>query len=228
MLQSEAMEVFDGTMLGDNSVGRYGGSALMDTAKSGEQYMPYLTQLRDTLVLLGVEFCTDHPKSFARVSHGKPYINCRLTSHASSFFTEQRHRWYPNGKKIVPNDVRITPLSMAYEFMDDGSTSWLQGNLVVLRLATNSYTREEVSCLRDLVNARFGVYFYLSPNSGWELTLRKVDEVNLFLDQIEEYILPCYEYKVKRPWYKGIRDIDEAEESMQKEISNLRRQLDVN
>ena len=238
MLQNEAMEVFDGTMLGDSSLKHSGGSAFIDTTRSGEQYMSYLTQLRDTLILLGMEFCTDHPKSSEQVSKGKPYTYCCLSSHTSSFLLEQRHRWYPGGKKIVPNDVRITPLSMAYEFMDDGSTSWLQGNNVTLSLSTNSFTREEVYRLRDSIAAKFGVYFYPLNNHGWMLFLRKTDEVNLFLDQIEEYILPCYEYKVKRPWYKGtqdgheseesIRDIDEAEESMQKEISNLRRKLGGN
>lgn len=230
MLRSEAMEVFDGVMLGDGGLRHTGRSALMSVSKSGIQYMPYLTHLRDTLSLLGVEPCTDHPKNFERVSRERPYTCCELKSHVSPFLFEQRRRWYPNGKKIIPSDVRITPISMAYEFMDDGSTSWVQGNRVLLRLYTNCFSKEEVYHLRDLVTGRFGVYFYPYLYSGWGLTLRKTEEVNLFLEQIEEYVLPCYKYKVKRPQYKSVRDRLEAEErarqaSTLRELNSLRRKI---
>ena len=34
-----------------------------------------------------------------------------------------RDKWYPNGKKIVPTDLVLTPTALAYWYMDDGSAN---------------------------------------------------------------------------------------------------------
>lgn len=34
-----------------------------------------------------------------------------------------RQKWYPDGRKIVPEDLTITPTTLAYWFMDDGTAN---------------------------------------------------------------------------------------------------------
>lgn len=201
--KERAMEAFDGIMLGDSSIQRHGRYARMRIAKSGIQYMPYLVHLRDMLGLLGIEFCAGHPKYSKAVSKGKPYTYCYLTSITSSFLLEQYNRWYQDGGGAIPNDVRVTPFSMAYMFMDDGYTSWKQGNCVDLCICTDCFNKEDVYRLKDLMEVA-GVHFTPRPFSKARpnhirLRLRRIDEVNRFLDLVEPYILPCYMYKVKRP-----------------------------
>jgi hypothetical protein len=50
----------------------------------------------------------------------KTYHNTKMQTHRTELFEEQYQRWYPNGKKIVPQDVALTPLSLAIWFADDG------------------------------------------------------------------------------------------------------------
>ena len=46
----------------------------------------------------------------ARISIGRRWKNLR-------------DLWYPEGKKIVPADIKITPITLAYWYMDDGSAN---------------------------------------------------------------------------------------------------------
>lgn len=62
------------------------------------------------------------------------------------FFTEMRQKWYPNGKKIVPLDIDLTPLSIAIWFCDDGSNN---PNNRCAVICTESFSIKEVEFLSD-------------------------------------------------------------------------------
>lgn len=228
MNKEEAMQVFDGIMLGDAGVYRNGKYATVHIAKSGEKYLPYLTHLRDIVGLLGVEFCTGHPKCCKAISStGKPFMHCQLESITSPFLLGQRQRWYPKGKKEIPYDVRITPLSLAYMFMDDGTASWQRTNLVKLNLATDGFSKEEAYRLRDLIAVNLRVHFSPYPATKMRLDvirlwLLKIEEINLFFDLIESYMHPCYMYKVKRPKTLRQARLEKRVEGIVEEFNMLR------
>lgn len=229
--KEQAMEVFDGIMLGDAGLNRDGKYAQMKTSKSGIQYMPYLTHLRDVLSLLEVKFCTGHPKSFEAISSkGKPYTYCYLESTTSLFLLEQYNRWYPGKKRAIPSDVRVTSISLAYFFSDDGCTSWRKDrNRVILTLATHNFTKEDVYFLRDVIDTRHGICFLPHTSNRSrphqiELKLCKMDEINHFIDLVEPYVHPAYTYKMKRPRtaeQQHLERIQLIEANTQKELKSL-------
>jgi hypothetical protein len=66
-----------------------------------------------------------------------------------------RQRYYRNRRKVVPEDLVLTPLSLAVWFMDDGSrkSSQCRG----LYLNTQSFTAAEVDLLRVVILRDVGV-----------------------------------------------------------------------
>lgn len=40
-----------------------------------------------------------------------------------SRWKELREKWYPDGKKVVPLDIQLDPIALAYWYMDDGSVN---------------------------------------------------------------------------------------------------------
>lgn len=66
-----------------------------------------------------------------------------------------RRRYYRDGRKAVPGDLRLTPLTLAVWFMDDGSrkSSQCKG----LYLNTQSFTAAEVDLLRSVILRDVGV-----------------------------------------------------------------------
>jgi hypothetical protein len=70
-------------------------------------------------------------------------------------FEAVRLRYYRDRRKVVPEDLELTPLSMAVWFMDDGSgkSSQCRG----LYLNTQSFTALEVGLLQSVIRRDVGV-----------------------------------------------------------------------
>jgi len=58
--------------------------------------------------------------------------------------------------KILPENIKsiITPRTLAYLLMSDGNYKKAQG---LIRLCTNSFTKEEVQLLSDAMYDRYGI-----------------------------------------------------------------------
>lgn len=101
---------------------------------------------------------------------------------------DENKRWYPDGEKIVPKDIAITPLSCYWWFIGDGYTS--EGNVY---LCTDSFIKEDNEYLINKLK-EFG--FSPSLRSNNRIAFSKVDTIK-FLEWIkpENGILKQYEYK---------------------------------
>ena len=183
MTKDEAMQVFDGLMLGDASIGIHDRTAYFVEALSAGSpnlwngipldsipQMQYLHSIVDCLRPLGFEPCNGHPNATTRVSKGKPYVSCLLESISSDFLLEQQRRWYARvtpqirGErllpvdrewyKILPSDIALTPLTLAKWFEGDGGTQWMPRPWVTLRFCTNDFSITEVERLSKLLIAQ--------------------------------------------------------------------------
>ena len=118
-------------------------------------------------------------------------------------FTWLRKKWYPQGKKIVPDDVVITPKTLAYWFMGDGSTTLKgkQKNVVHLVLCTEGFIDEDLQKLK--IRIEFlginGIKFSNQVSYGKRLAIYKSEEQVKFLNIIAPYVLPIFMYKMKYP-----------------------------
>lgn len=124
MNTQEATEVFDGVMLSDGSITPIARTAVFNIDLSGIEHIDWLQVVKEALLSINTQACANHPRLFKGTSKGLIFYGCILTSRTSQFIVKQRIRWYPDGKKIVPPDLVITPIVLAHWFIGDGSSVW--------------------------------------------------------------------------------------------------------
>jgi len=77
---------------------------------------------------------------------GKSYSSTVLRSRCISFFTNQFNRWYPNSKKIVPDDIKIDKDMLLWWYIGDGYLRRKKSrpNYRRVELATDSFSIKEL------------------------------------------------------------------------------------
>jgi len=66
-------------------------------------------------------------------------------------WTMMRTLWYPNGIKIIPKDIKITPLTLAYLMMGDGSCTKMNSRTKKYRISisTECFTLDDINSLKS-------------------------------------------------------------------------------
>ena len=113
----------------------------------------------------------------------------RTTTHPDLY--QQRSRWYPDGIKIVPKDVIITPKSVLFWYLGDGTRSGVN-----LSFATDGFTPDDVYFLVDKLKS-IGINSHRDKNNHIVLLL---DSIRPFFDYVGwECPIKCYDYKFGAP-----------------------------
>lgn len=110
------------------------------------------------------------------------------TSFYKTFF-EYAIKWYPKGKKIVPNTVDLSPISLAQWYMGDGTLCKRQ-----LQFATNGFDEHSCEILSNKLNDIYGWH----PKLYTCLTLLRKNEISEFLELTRPYKVNCFNYKWKK------------------------------
>lgn len=127
----------------------------------------------------------------------KKYFSCSFRTKAVEIFNSYKEKWYPKGEKIIPGDLKLTPLICAIWFCDDGSVVYtgLSNKNRRVSLYTDSFSKKEVTFLQCLLNETINVSFKISKknstkdlNKGFYLHLDKRDEVIKFINYIKDYV----------------------------------------
>jgi len=200
-----AQEVLDGVMLSDGGLASsyrfaYFDMKLSDKKVPVSDLMVWLQCIAEALKLLDTELCTGHPRLVWDDGKGR-YI-CRLTSRISPFLGYQRDRWYLSGKKRVPEDIVITPLTLAHWFMGDGSSSRYKGcRTVQVELSTQCFSFRDIGVLEVLLrelglSTGRATYPRIVRGSGVVVRVLQ-DSVDQFMKLVDPYILKPYRYKIK-------------------------------
>ena len=97
-------------------------------------------------------FCSSYPNVRNRTRLGKQTIGLEFFTRAMPCLTKLHSLFYPNGVKIIPNNIYelLTPIALAHLIMGDGSAA-RHG----LFLCTNSYTIKDVVRLMNVLMIRY-------------------------------------------------------------------------
>lgn len=181
-------EVLIGSLLGDTGMERrYRNARLSITHGDGqEEYFDHKCEIFKNLINTVSKIDRFDKRT------NKFYNSYKTHSITNDCFNEIYEMFYSSGKKRVTQQILnlLTPRSLAYWFMDDGSNRGI--------LATNSYSKEECELIKDYfkttwqidttiqitVNNQPLVYFTRSGKQKfWELT--------------HEYFIPSMLYKLE-------------------------------
>lgn len=188
-LSQEAIEWINGELLGDMSLQ----SRSTHSAQFGysSKYLEYINYISNTLESFGI-------KRTGRITKriDKKY-NSQSWSYQSLCYPGLlliRKKWYPDNKKIVPKDIRLTPITLRQHYIGDGCLLYPKRGKPYIILSTNNYSISDIEWLRvQLINlgirttrqkAIKGNTIYVSPYSTKD-----------FLKYIGDCPVECYKYK---------------------------------
>ena len=112
----------------------------------------------------------------------------------NSGFEEFYNLYYPNGKKIIPINLKdlLTPCGISYWFMDDGTY-----NKSYYAFSTASFSVEEHNILLDILSNKFDIDCNMQGSKYLSLYIPARNNSNLkFRALIEPYIVPSMKYKL--------------------------------
>jgi hypothetical protein len=132
----------------------------------------------------------------------KIYHRAWFRTRVSEVFTSYKKKWYPEGKKIVPKDLKLTPLICAIWFCDDGSIIRISKTNLRLQLATDGFSELEVRFLASLLEKELEVKFKVYPKEGNYVICGSTEIAKKFI----QYIKPHFPVSMKRKSdkWKGI------------------------
>ena len=110
-------------------------------------------------------------------------------------FTKQRHRWYPNGEKIVPKDVNLSPRSLAHWYWGDGATT-NDGYRMIFH--TEGFAETDVVFLRDRLEALYGWTPTIQRRTSGKfiLVIQRKEQRRELAATIKPFCPPCFDYKL--------------------------------
>jgi len=88
---------------------------------------------------------------------GKKYIALQFATRVFPLFNYYHDLFYIDNIKVVPYgiDKLLTPRALAFWFMDDGTTSRSNGNIVSFYLCTDSFSYSDVYYLCHILETNF-------------------------------------------------------------------------
>jgi hypothetical protein len=192
------VEIIDGLLLGDGSISQPGVLRLGQSIIHEE----WVRQVQVWLKQTGVD---------ARIGN-QPARVCKIGEHLAvgkgsvfvytrvfAEFKQQRARWYPVGKKRIPNDVRLTPYSLALWLCGDGSNR--QGGL--LSFSTNGFLRTDLDHLIARMRQEFGIHMFkcrsgrtVSGRQTFHLVVGRRDDCCIIKSLVEPFVPSVFAYKL--------------------------------
>jgi hypothetical protein len=127
-----------------------------------------------------------------RIGTSSTNIGFSTLSHVE--FEEFRVRFYRDRRKVIPEDIELTPLSMAVWFMDDGSRKSSQCRGLLLN--TQSFTRAEVELLQGVIRRDVGVETTVSHQRDGLQIYVPAPSASALTAYIAAFVVPSMRYKL--------------------------------
>ena len=191
-LSRPLLEILEGELLGDGSItsSRAFSARFSETSK----YRLYVEWLREQCMthrLLGEPI-----RENIRVRRGKQHSEFVFRSFAYEELLILRHRWYPNGRKIIPKDFHLTPRKALHWYLGDGGFSpsrWPNGKPYII-LYTNGFSDDDRKILIEEL-AKVGVETHSEKRGTLYVTAKTTPKFLKYIGPCPKAIEEIYGYK---------------------------------
>jgi hypothetical protein len=231
--EKEITKYVASSLLGDGSIGidkrEYGngGNAVFEICQivDHKDYLDWLAEKISPITSVKIELKPSNrePKEVTFpngiTSIVKPQYRLRTSRHP--FFNKFRDRLYATGRKTI--DSHYFTLfdweSLAMWYMEDGYiSSYIATNRLgskykysKLGLCTQGFTQAENYVLKKFLKEKFDLEFNLLQNkypSGLKYRLvAKTDNITKFIDGINKFVVPSFQYKLEYHHEKFLEDV---------------------
>jgi len=175
-------DVLIGKMLGDGSLSNR--AVTFGHKKDHEEYVDY------TLSMLGDVAGNKQKDQLS--GYGSTMSRARSISSISieNYFKD----WFVEEKKIIPSNLQLSPISLAFWYMDDGCLITHERQEDRASFATNGFDEISVNYLLIALE-KLGLNGVKYQSNGWRIRLNSDDADKLFV-MIAPYIPLCMKYKL--------------------------------
>lgn len=177
-LNRSARDWLDGELLGDGSLTTV--SYVSARVSYSSKYLEYIQYIANTLASFGIQYSGRTPKRKDRTEY--TYVSRQYVELFPIWM-----RWYAYGKKEVPSDLRLTPITCRQWYIGDGSLMPHAG----IRLATDGFDDYDTA---RLVACLFGIGFPAVVHASGKIYIPR-HMVKQFLGYIGACPVECYKYK---------------------------------
>ena len=193
-LSERQYQILMGSLLGDACIKPQCKRAILSISHC-EQQKEYLYWLYNEFK----DICKQPPQTY--LSHGK-YITHYFSSIGRLDLMQIYASLYTPNKTIIPQWLeKITPLSLAVWYSDDGHLKYKNKNRSVFTFATNSFSQDEHFLLKKTLLEKFDLHTNIQPvqrQSGMQYNLCVEEKSSdRFEELISSYIVPSMRYKLR-------------------------------
>lgn len=181
-LSKEASEFLTGELLGDASIvwGNKPTSAYYTITSKHETYLRWI----EAKLL---------PFGIARRGQLRPYKNkygvywLLQSKYYRDGLSSLRELWYPKGKKIVPEGITLTPLTVRMWFIEDGSAFTRSSGKKSVNFCTNGFEKGDTERLAEMLTSVLGVEgvrINKAHGKGYLIVINKKAAIKALFDYI--------------------------------------------
>jgi len=186
-LSQEAINFINGELLGDGHLCSQ--SSYSASFRYTSKYLEYINYISDILKSFGIKQSGNIIKQENK-KYGNIYYQYASYNYEELF--PIRKKWYFGGKKIVPRNVELNPITLRQHYIGDGCLTHKKNGRPYIRLATYRFFIKDVEFLVRLLNdLGFKAKRKLSENTIYISTHSTKD----FLSYIGNSPVRCYDYK---------------------------------
>jgi len=183
----------DGLLLGDASIEAGYHTGRLRISQSGDR-QKWVPLLQTQLLELGVISRLRIKSGGEVIIHGKACLRKQstvLTTLAYQWFLEQRQRWYPDGEKVVPQNVDLSPVSLAAWVCGDGNRV-CQGYRI--EFCTDGFPPINVLWLAKELKDRFG--WLPTVTNRNRIQIGHQADRDTLVSLIRSLVPDCFQYKL--------------------------------
>lgn len=190
VVPKEAEEFIIGKVIGDGSLAKKQGKRRTLAISHKIDHKDYLYHCRN-VVDIWTETADERMSGY-----GTRMI--RSISRENSYFTNLSKRFLKDGKRIFPKDLKLTPIILAYWYMDDGNLTHHKSQKDRAAIAICGFVDDEsVENIREaLLDFGFNNFTLFKDPKGYNrLRFNHSDALKLF-ETIHQYVPSCMRYKL--------------------------------
>jgi hypothetical protein len=198
-LTNKQKEILIGTLLGDASLQtQNNGKTYRIKFEQGIKHKLYLEHIYNDLF----DWIISKPHEKCRINkNGNLVINYGLQTISHEVFNEFSELFLINNKKCVSNNLikdYLTPIGLAYWYMDDGGKLDYNKNSKNkdLVLNTQSFSISEVEDMALELNKKFELNTQVRNNKGKKIIVIKENSYDNFIELTNKYIIESMKYKL--------------------------------
>lgn len=199
-ISKELDELLIGSILGDGSISKFKRGVNRKNCNSKLAIKHSIKQKEYVLFKNNLisKHCNTYISYSNRIDSREKWKNSNciiLETLQNISFNKYREEWYPNGIKIIPNNLNyISLLSLAIWHQDDG---YKIQNGMGFYLCTNSFSFDDINKLRSILKNIYNINssIHIDKKNQGRIFIKR-DSVEIYENLIKEFIIPEMSYKI--------------------------------